>query len=252
MRDVWREIVKPYTQAAFVICAVLLSIAAVAMERVRVEKVVFPLKKCLHLLDENGLAPYKVVTKAKITNEQVIKSLGTEDYIQWVLEDTEVAADSVVRKCSLFVTYYELADKLPHVPEECYIGTGHQRLTSDNVTFVVNKDSGEQKIPGRHLVFEGGSSSYWGMSEKFSVLYLISVNGVYANSREGARWLLNKNIFRKHVYFCKVEWSFLSESGARTYPEKAEAVAASAKLLGVILPILEKEHWPDHAEVNSK
>ncbi|MHC4336426.1 MAG: hypothetical protein ACYSTG_00550 [Planctomycetota bacterium] len=246
------DVVKAYTQPAFLICVALLAIAGAAMERVHVEKVAFPLKRSLDLLDESSLTPYKVISKERIGNEEVIKSLGTEDYIQCVLEDTDVPADSDVRKCFLFITYYKLPDKVPHVPEECYIGSGHQRLASDNMTFVVNKYGSEQKILGRHLVFESTSSGYWGTSEKFSVLYLINVNGVYTNSREGARWLLNKNIFSKHVYFCKVEWNFLSASGDRTYPKKEEAVAASQKLLGVILPILEKEHWPNQSTVNSK
>ena len=252
MRNVKRDMIKPYTQPAFLICAVVLAIAGIAMERVHVEKAPFPLRKSLDLLDENGLTPYKVISRERIRNEEVVKSLGTEHYIQWALEDTDAAADSAVRKCSLFITYYKLADKVPHVPEECYIGSGHQRLASDSVTFVVNKEGAEQKIPGRHLVFEGTSSSYWGTSTKFSVLYLINVNGLYTNSREGARWALNKNIFSKYVYFCKVEWSFLSESGAKTYPAKEEAVTASEKLLGVILPILEEEHWPDRPVVNGK
>jgi len=250
------DTIKAYTQPAFLICVALLAIAGVAMERVHVEKVPFPLKKSLDLLDESGLTPYKVISKKKITNEEVIKTLGTEHYIQWVLEDSDAAADSAVRKCWLFITYYELADNVPHVPEECYIGGGHQRLASDSVTFYVNMDGAKQKIPGRHLVFEDTSSDYWGMDTKFSVFYLINIkgniSGGYRNTREGARWLLNKNIFSKYVYFCKVEWNFLSKSEARTYPKKEEAVAAGEKLLGVILPILEKEHWPDRSAVNGK
>ena len=236
---------KPYTQRAFLICAVVLAIAGIAMEWVHVEKLPFPLKKTLDLLDEKALAPYKVLSKEKIRNEEVIKNLGTEDYIQWILEDTDAAADSAVRKCLLFITYYELPDKVPHVPEECYMGTGYQRLASDSVTFEIKKGGSRQKIPGRHLVFESTRSNYWGRSEKFSVLYLIKVNKDYTNSRDGARWILNKNIFSKYVYFCKVEWNFLGSSGAKTYPEKEEAVVASGKLLGVILPLLEREHWPD-------
>ena len=243
---------KPYTQPAFLICVALLAIAGAAMERIHVEKEAFPPKKSLDLLDESSLAPYKVISREKIKYAEAVKSLGTEDYIEWVLEDTDAAVDGAVRKCFLFITYYKLPDKVPHVPEECYIGSGHQRLASDSVTFIVNKYGSEQKIPGRQLVFENTSSSFWGTSEKFSVLYLINVNGVYTNSREGARWLLNKNIFSKYVYFCKVEWNFLSASGDRTYPKKEEAVAASQKLLSVILPILEKEHWPNQSTVNGE
>ncbi len=245
MRKVNPDMMKPYTQPAFLICAVVLAIAGIAMEWVHVEKLPFTLKKTLDRLDEKGLAPYKVVSRGKIKNEEVVKSLGTEDYIQWILEDTDAAADSAVRKCLLFITYYELPDKVPHVPEECYMGTGHQRLASDSVTFEIKKGGSERKIPGRHLVFESTRANYWGRSEKFSVLYLIKVNKDYTNSRDGARWVLNKNIFSRYVYFCKVEWNFLGNSGEKTYPKKEAAVVASEKLLGVILPLLEREHWPD-------
>jgi hypothetical protein len=33
------------------------------------------------------------------------------------------------------------------------------------------------------------------------------------------------------------------------YPSREEAIAASAKLLNVLLPVLEKEHWPDMKSV---
>ena len=87
-------------------------------------------------------------------------------------------------------------------------------------------------------------------SRKFPVLYLFNVNEVYANSRENARVALNKNIFGKYSYFCKVEVAFNRTSVA---PRKEEAVAASEKLLSVILPILEREHWPvmENLAVNS-
>jgi hypothetical protein len=243
------DIIKPYTQPAFLICAGLLAVAGVGMERVRVEKVPFPLKKPLDLLDENGLGHYKVTLKKEIPNQEVIKTLGTEDYIQWVLEDTSAAADSATCKCSLFVTYYELPDNVPHVPEECYIGAGHGRPESDSLILEIRAAGASRSIPAKQLVFEDRRTR-----RKFSVFYLINVRGRtsrgYANSRERARWLLNKNIFSKQVYFCKVEWSFLSKSGARAYPKSEEAAAASEKLLSVILPILEEEHWPGQAAVN--
>lgn len=212
-----------------------------------VKKEPLPLKKSLDLLDEKALAPYKVVSKHKITNQEVIEGLGTEDYIQWILEDSDAAVDSAVRKCSLFITYYDLPDRVPHVPEECYTGGGNQRLASDSVTFEINKkEGGVKKIPARYLVFASTNSNYWGMDTKFPVLYLFNVNEVYANSREDARFALNKNIFSKYSYFSKVEWKFFNiRFGKATYPGKEEAITVSQKLLSVILPILEKEHWPD-------
>lgn len=221
-----------------------------------IKKEPLPLKKSLDLLDEKALAPYKVVSKQKISNQEVIDSLGAQDYIQWILEDADAAVDSAVRNCSLFITYYDLPDRIPHVPEECYTGGGHQRLTSDSVTFEINKQGIMEKIPGRYLVFASTNSNYWGMDTKFSVLYLFNVNESYANSREDARFALNKNIFSKYSYFSKVEWKFFNiRFGKPIYPGKEEAIAASQKLLSIILPILEKEHWPivrEENAVNSK
>lgn len=204
-----------------------------------------PLKKALDLIDEKALAPYKVVSKQDITNEEVVESLGTEDYIQWILEDSEAAADSAVQKCSLFITYYGLSDRVPHVPEECYTGSGHQRLTSDSVTLDINKEGVREKITVRYLVFASTKSDYWGMDTKFPVLYLFNVNKDYANSRDDVRFALNKYIFSKYSYFSKIEWKFFNTRfGKPIYPSKEETITASQKLLSVILPILEKEHWP--------
>lgn len=251
-----RQEIRIYLQPAFLICAVVLVIGAVAMDRLHVDKVPLPLKKSFDLLDEKALAPYKLVSKEKIGHEQVVKELGTEDYIQWVLEDPDAAADSAVRKCMLFITYYELPDVVPHVPEECYIGLGHQVLASESVTFEIDSGPGlreAEKIQGRYLVFAGTNSKNLWVGGKFSVLYLFNVNGIYANSREDARWALNRHILSKYAYFSKVEWKFSNTRlGQTIYPGRAEAVAASEKLLAVILPVLEKEHWPDWPVVNGK
>ena len=241
-----------YLQPAFLICAAVLVIFGSGMSiaiksfGVYLKKEPLPLKAPLELLDEKGLAPYKVAGKMKIENMEIVKSLGTEDYIQWILEDSDAADGSAVRKCLLFITYYDLPDRVPHVPEECYTGGGHQRLASDSVAFEIKKAGFERKIPARYLVFGSTNTNDWLMDTKFPVLYLFNVNGVYANSRDDARIILNKNIFGKYSYFCKVEWSFFNTTrfGTKIYPPKEEAVAASQKLLGVVLPILERAHWP--------
>ena len=242
-----------YLQPAFLICAAVLAIAGSGMSfaiksfGVYLKKEPLPLEKSLELLDERGLSPYKVIEKHKIENEELVKELGTEDYIQWVLEDADAAVDSAVRKCSLFITYYELPDRVPHVPEECYTGSGYQRLSADSVTLEMNKDGSEEKIPARYLIFASKSSGYRQLAgdTKFPVLYLFNINGLYANSREDARIILNKNIFGKYSYFSKVEWKFFNTKlGVNVYPSKEEVITASQKLLRVILPVLEREHWP--------
>ena len=243
-----------YMQPSFLICAALLAVAGISMsiavERFELilKKEPLPLKKSLDLLAEDTLTPYKVVSKRKIENLEIIKNLGTEDYIEWVLEDTDptTGPDKIaISKYFLFITYYDLPDRVPHVPEECFAGVGYQRLASESIMLEIIKDGGRQKVPARHLVFAKTNSNSWNRNLKFSVLYLFNVNGQYVNSREDARLVLNKNIFGKFSYFCKVEWYFLNPTtGEKCYPEQEQLVAASQKLLGVILPILESDYWP--------
>jgi hypothetical protein len=235
---------RSYLQPPFLICAGVLLLSAIVMPK-PVKKEPMPLKKSFDLMDENALAPYKVVSKHKITNQEVVESLGTQDYIQWLLEDSDTSADSPIQKCLLFITYYDTPDRVPHVPEECYSGGGNQRLASDSVTIEINKQGKIEKIPARYLVFAGTNSNIWGTDTRFPVLYLFNVNEVYANSRDDARFALNKNIFSKHSYFSKVEWKFFNTRFGQTiYPNKEETITATKKLLRVILPVLERDHWP--------
>ena len=249
-----RDLIKNYTQPAFLLCVMVLITAgsgtSIVIKKfgVYLQKEHLPLRRSLEALDANGLAPYKIIKKSKIENEEVVKSLGTEDYIQWILEDTGAELDSDVRRCYLFVTYYGIADRVPHVPEECYTGGGSQQLASESTLFDIKRDSGNslitEQIYGRHLVFSPQNSNLWQNDSRFSVLYLFNINNVYADSRESARVALNKNLFSKHSYFSKVEWNFMNRFNSRSNPNKKKTIEASQKLLSVILPILENEHWP--------
>jgi hypothetical protein len=243
--------IRAYLQPAFLICTVVLATAGAGMSvtikkaGLYLKKEPIPLKKSLDQLDENGLAPYEVGpnNKFKIENEEVVKTLGTKDYIQWIVSDTNTEVTSPTKNCLLFITYYDCPDRIPHVPEECYVGSGFQKLASDAVTLEITYGNGiTTKIYGKYLVFGSPSASIWQSTEKFPVLYLFRVNGEYAGSREDARIALNKNLFGKYSYFSKVELAFNQSSIPLN---KKEALAAAEKLLSVILPILEKEHWPD-------
>lgn len=237
-----------YLQPAFLLCAAVLGLAGAGMSVAEkqlglyLRKEPLPLKKPLSAMDEAKLAPYRVVARHSIENEEILKSLGTEDYIQWVLEDPRVPGDSATRNVLLFITYYKLPDRVPHVPEECYTGGGYQRIATNGVDFQVAASSGTRSIPGRYLLFGASAGNILQGGGQFPVLYLFRVNGEYAGSRDDARMALNKNIFGKHAYFCKIELVF---NQGYVAPAKAAATEASEKLLSVILPILEQEHWPD-------
>jgi len=167
-----------YAQPAFVICVAVLALAGVGMSVAKkqlglyLKKEPLPLQKALDGLDEAKLAPYVVTAKREISNEEVLKALGTTDYIQWVLADPREPANSPVRSVLLFVTYYERPDRVPHVPEECYTGGGYQRLATDAVTFAVNRAGQTRTIRGRFLLFGASGGSIWQAARRFPVLYL--------------------------------------------------------------------------------
>lgn len=247
MLDIKRHL-RDYLQPSFLICVAVLAIAGVGMSaakkafKIILKKEPCPLVKSLDLLADDGLAPYEIVNKRIIENEEIVEALGTEDYIQWVLEDTQAVSFGTPPKMMLFITYYRLPDRVPHVPEVCYTGGGYQRLKSDGVVFEINNDDGfERTIPGRYLLFGRSGGGFSPGLEEFPVLYFFRVNGEYVGSRDAARMALG-NIFRKAVYFSKIEFVF---NQSATVPDKDGAVAACEKLLSVILPILEAEHWPD-------
>jgi len=237
-----------YREPAFLICAAVLALAGVGMSLaarrlgLHWAKEPLPLKKPLQALDEARLAPYGVTAKIPIENEDILRALGTEDYLQWRLEDPREPVESPVRSLLLFVTYYRRPDRVPHVPEECYTGGGYQRLATSAVALRAGTPDHPREIPGRYLLFEKTTPDLGPAAARFPVLYLFRVNGEYAGSRDEARMALNKNLFRKHSYFCKIELVFNQSSAA---PTRDVAAAASEKLLGVLLPLLEQEHWPD-------
>ena len=237
-----------YLQPAFLICTAVLALACAGMSLARqklglyLKKEPLLLTKPLDALDEAALVPYTVVAKLKIQNEDILRSLGTEDYIQWVLEDPCQPNQSPVRRVMLFVTYYRLPDRVPHVPEECYTGGGYRRLDTEPVALRIGPPDAPRDIPGRYLVFESSGGAPLSGAARFPVLYLFRVSGEYAGSRDAARMALNRNIFSKHAYFCKVELVF---NQAFTAPTRAAAVSAGERLLRIVLPLLERDHWPD-------
>jgi hypothetical protein len=235
-------------EPSFVLCVAVLALAAGGMSvatrklGLYLEKEPLLLKRPLDALDAGKLSPFRVTARHEIENADILESLGTEDYIQWVLEDPCQPARSPTREALVFITYYRLPDRVPHVPEECYTGGGYQRLNTDAVSFQIGQADDRRAIPGRYLRFNKKAGDLSLALQQFPVLYLFRVNGEYAGSRDDARMALNKNIFRKHSYFCKIELVF---NQSRVAPAKEEAVTTGERILTALLPVLEQEHWPD-------
>ena len=253
MRKKFQNVIKLYTEPSFLICVIVLAVSAAGMSfavkkfGIYLTKEPLPLIKKLDSLDESGLGSYTVIEKRQIDNKEVIKSLGTEDYIEWILEDTDADQYSPVRNCHLFITYYDRPDKVPHVPEECYTGGGYQIESSENVTLKLTSDPDAvaSAIDAKYLVFSNSGGQDIGGGEKMPIFYFFRVNDIYSRDRDQARAALYRNLFMKHSYFSKVEWKFfIKRYNVNFYPDKDQAIQAGSKLLSRILPILEGEHWP--------
>ena len=238
-----------YLQPAFLSCVLVLLMSGAGMSvMVRglggyLDKEPLPLTRSLEMLDEQALRPFRVVSRQYIENEDVLASLGTKDYIQWILEDPQAPDHSRAKRVMLFVTYYPLPDRVPHVPEECYMGAGFQRLATDTLTLALPQPAQRfgRTLRARYLVFGGSSRDNWHSSVRVPVVYLFRVNGRYAANRDEARVALNRNIFGKSSYFSKVELVFNQGTGRLS---KQETVDTSQRLLARLLPILERDHWP--------
>ncbi|MHC4386636.1 MAG: hypothetical protein ACYSUG_06560 [Planctomycetota bacterium] len=254
-----QSVIKSYFKPAFIICVFVLLSAAVAKEAVirildvKTVKVEIKPQHPFDEMDATVLAPFELKNKSRISNRDVLESLGTEEYMQWILEDTEAESDSPTRYCSLFITYYTgNPDMVPHVPDECYVGGGNRRASGETVSIDVSRAEGEQELDFQYIVFKSIDTQL--MKEKtFSVQYFFHANGKYCSSRTDTRLLLGSNWFSKYSYFCKVEWKFYgADSFGMIYPDKEKSLRASRKLMEVLLPELEANHWPDWEEINKK
>jgi len=252
-----KSYMKNYLQVPFILTIGLLLLTAgfiYGYNRLKGNTLIkkpLPLKLSFDEFDEKLIAPYKVLNKSKIDNQDVLESLGTEDYLQWMLEDTSADEMSPVKHCSFFVTYYTgNPDQVPHVPEACYTGGGNQVQSSSTVSIDIgdfNVPEIPKEISATALAFTRKSSEIWESSSEFVVMYFFKVNGVYKGNRTGVRVALG-DLTSEYSYFSKVEIKFFNARGIN--PDKKQSVEAASRLLKVVLPVLEKNHWPDWKQVN--
>jgi hypothetical protein len=243
----YRQKMTSYFQPAFVCCVGVLLLSGTGMSMMiqglggYLKKETLPLARSFETMDEAALHPYRIVSKIDITDKDVLKSLGTRDYVQWILEDTLADPAERTQRFMLFLTYYPLPDRVPHVPEECYLGGGFQRLATDSLVWTPEQTDLTEAVTARYLVFGQGGSQVWHRGQQVPVVYLFKVNGQYASNRDEARIILNKNIFGKSSYFSKVELVFNQGTGPLS---QEQTVTASQQALKVLLPVLERDHWP--------
>ncbi|MFQ5495852.1 MAG: hypothetical protein ACE5EX_10780 [Phycisphaerae bacterium] len=207
------------------------------------QKLPLPLKSPLDALDETGLRPYRVVRRT-VLDPAVVNALGTEQYIQWMLEDTEVAEHDPRRFGSLLVTYYTGGNNLvPHTPDVCRLGSGYNPAQPhENREITIGSDDGEaRRVPVRVLTF--GKTAIFGR-EKVTVVYTFYCNGVFMLGSHRVRIRLNTPT-HTYAYFSKVEVSF-------PLADREQNILAARKLFSRLIPLLVRDHWPDFQAAEEK
>lgn len=237
---------KPLVSVPFLICVVLLGAAAVmAGPLARHWKQVFikdaiPLRKPLHELRRTALGPFRFVRDEQFS-ASIVSALGTDKYVSRLLEDTRQPANSALRFVSLSVTYYTGGTNLvPHTPDVCMTGAGYTKKDAGYESLTVDSLApGDTDVPVRWVTFV--KSAVFNRAEP-TVAYTFHCNGGFTASRTGVRQRTTNPIDR-HAYFSKVEVSFTGSQGET--PGRKETLEAARSLFEYLLPVLEKEHWPD-------
>jgi hypothetical protein len=186
----------------------------------------------------DGLMPFRVVER-HILEPVVVEALGTDQYLNWVLEDTSAPPNDPLRYAQLFVTYDTGGQNLvPHTPDECRLGAGYEPAQPHENTDVKlsSLGSGSMEIPVRICTFVKTAVFN---REEVTVVYTFHCNGEFAATRGGVRLLFN-DPRDTHGYFSKIEISFPRAT-------REQSAQGAAQLLNRLLPVLMRDHWPDFA-----
>lgn len=239
---------KSFWSPPFTISALILGACAVGLGpmtrymRVVLAKEAIPLRAPLSRLDKSGLGPYRFV-QAITLDSAVVNTLGTQEYMHWILEDSTLQGkSSPLRYVNLFVTYYTgQPDPVPHVPDACYVGSGYIIESAENTTLQVSGLGASGEVPIRMLTFV--KSGIFG-EDNMPVAYTFHCNGKFVATRQGVRTAVN-NPLDSQAYYSKVEVRFGWDGASPRVPTKAEAIAGTERLFSYLLPLLVEEHWPD-------
>lgn len=218
----------------------------VVRHQVQFTKLPVDLKKPLERLDHARLEPYKVRHAGTIPAD-VLNRLGTRHYIQWVLENS---SSSTQRRpediLHLFVTYYTgQPDRVPHVPEECYLGGGYSVVDSTLIDVPIPALGPQATIPIRILQFERSSLLD---REQRIVMYTFRANGEFCSGRRAVQTTLARP-GSDHAYFSKLELTFGTDEAPA---EREAAIEAGKRFLQVVVPVLVEDHWPDWDQVTGR
>lgn len=230
----------------FLICLAMLSAFAATFhgwrtaKGHRLVKAALPLRLPLDQLDhKNRLGHYRFL-KATTIQADVINALGTDQYIQWMLEDTRPdRRNQPANLIHCFVTYYTgTPDQVPHVPEECYQASGYNAVNDEVLDIPITALGEDVQIPVKLMEME--RSTFLGVDKRW-VMYTFAANGKFRSGRRGVQSVVTSPLSH-YAYFSKVELTF---GAADVKVTKAEAIRAGTDFLNVLIPVLVEDHWPD-------
>lgn len=239
-----------WASVRYYVCLGILVVSAAGMrfasERLGAyfRKEAVPLKLALAYFDVNKLAPAYELHRiqGRPLDEEQINGLGTEQYLTRRLVDTRRPPADPARVADVFITYYTgQPDMVPHVPDECYLAGGYDRVAPPETVSVSVPGVGApgDEIPVRLVQFESREGR-----DRQTVLYFFHANGEYCTTRNEVRFKL-ANPFERYAYYAKIEIKFSDDPEGMRRPrmaDKRESVAALGPLLSRLMPVLLADH----------
>lgn len=232
----------------FVACVLLLLVFTAGFQiwtrKMLFHKLALPPQHKMQELKQERLAGYKLL-KVPPMQSDVLNQLGTDDVVQWLVQEWDPAGNRPVGPVvSLFVTYYTgMPDAVPHIPEVCYQGSGFEVASQTEDSVVITSRGREQTVPIQVLLFR--KASQFTQSERI-VIYTFHANGQFREDRLAVRAAIG-SLTDRYAYFSKVEVGVEIEPGRTT---KEQAVDAAKRFMRVVIPVLLEDHWPDWEAAN--
>lgn len=230
-------ITLPFGLAVLVLglAAILTGPVATRM-KLKLSKEALPLRLPLTMLDEYSLGSYRLLQRNTL-DSVVVEALGTDQYMNWSLEDTDLSPHDPLRHVILFVTYYTGGSNLvPHTPDVCYLGAGYNpgQPHENKLMDIRSLQSGVSPIPIRICTFVKTAIFD---NKPITVIYTFMCNGKFVNTRTRVRLLIN-DLSDTYAYFCKVEVSFPNAN-------REQSIEGAKKIFELVLPVFIEHHWPD-------
>lgn len=176
-------------------------------------------------------------------SEDTIDSLGTHEFIRVFITDRDKLPADPTRNAQVFVTYYTgKPDLVPHVPDECYLAGGYQKVGEATVELPVRGVGAPgDRLPVRVLEFEAPRHGLGTATvDRTTVMYFFHANGGYETTRNGVRRSMMDPTLR-YAYYAKIEVTYGDSLSSRA--ERQASIEALGPLMERVLPILISDHF---------